>query len=173
MKKTDIADALGSVDEKYIAESAPGKNKRKTVAIKWPAVVAAMIVAAIGITALFGTNTGLLVEVNAIYRAEYPEMAKFPTLADGYEPRDDDPYGLYVGSDLYNAWEESRRAHFPYYHASDALEEFLKSTTAEFLSGAGKENVVYSPVNVYMALAVLAEITDGSSRKQILDLIGV
>ncbi|MBO4428519.1 MAG: hypothetical protein J5832_01055 [Clostridia bacterium] len=173
MKKTDIADALGSVDEKYIAESAPGKNKRKTVAIKWPAVVAAMIVAAIGITALFGTNTGLLVEVNAIYRAEYPEMAKFPTLADGYEPRDDDPYGLYVGSDLYNAWEESRRAHFPYYHASDALEEFFKSTTAEFLSGAGKENVVYSPVNVYMALAVLAEITDGSSRKQILDLIGV
>ncbi|MBO4353326.1 MAG: hypothetical protein J5860_00125, partial [Clostridia bacterium] len=151
------------------------------VAIKWSAVVAAMIVAAIGITALFGTNTGLLVEVNAMYLAEYPEMAKFPTLADDFKPvhypslPSDDP-DLPVtplATESYMAWEESRRAHFPYYHASDALEEFFKSTAAEFLSGAGKENVVYSPVNVYMALAVLAEITDGSSRKQILDLIGV
>ena len=30
---------------------------------------------------------------------------------------------------------------------------------------------MYSPVNTYMALAMLAEVTDGESRQQILDLL--
>ena len=34
-----------------------------------------------------------------------------------------------------------------------------------------EKNKVYSPLNVYMALAMLAETTDGESRQQILDLL--
>ena len=41
-----------------------------------------------------------------------------------------------------------------------------------FLGGKEGENAAYSPVNVYMALAMLAELTDGASRQQILDLLG-
>ena len=41
-----------------------------------------------------------------------------------------------------------------------------------FLSGAGEENRVYSPLNVYMALAMLAEVTGGESRAQVLNLLG-
>lgn len=36
-----------------------------------------------------------------------------------------------------------------------------------------RENIVYSPVALYMALAVLAKMTDGSSRKQLLKLLNV
>lgn len=48
----------------------------------------------------------------------------------------------------------------------------FEALTAQFLSGAGEENAVLSPVNIYMALAMLAELTDGESRDQLLSLIG-
>jgi len=44
-------------------------------------------------------------------------------------------------------------------------------TPVEFLTETGDGNVIYSPLNVYMALSLLAEVTDGESRKQILDLL--
>ena len=37
----------------------------------------------------------------------------------------------------------------------------------------GEKSGVISPVNIYMALSLLAECTDGNSRKEILDVIGV
>ena len=40
------------------------------------------------------------------------------------------------------------------------------------LADSKKENRVYSPLNVYMALGILGEITEGSTRAQILDLLG-
>lgn len=50
--------------------------------------------------------------------------------------------------------------------------DFYDITLRNFLLGAGEENRIYSPVNVYMALAMLAEISDGESRSQILALLG-
>ena len=46
---------------------------------------------------------------------------------------------------------------------------FKKSFSTPKKSG---ENKVYSPLNVYMALAMLAEVTDGECRQQILTLLG-
>ena len=40
------------------------------------------------------------------------------------------------------------------------------------LQGAGDENRVCSPLNVYMALAMLAAVTDGQTQGQILDALG-
>ena len=48
----------------------------------------------------------------------------------------------------------------------------FEALTAQFLTGAGEENAALSPVNIYMALAMLAELTDGESRGQLLELIG-
>lgn len=53
-----------------------------------------------------------------------------------------------------------------------APSECFEALTAQFLSSAGDENAVVSPVNIYMALAMLAELTDGNSRSQLLELIG-
>src|SRR5699024_5563207 len=36
----------------------------------------------------------------------------------------------------------------------------------------GEDNSVYSPLSVYMALAMLSEVTDGQTRAQILSLLG-
>ena len=42
----------------------------------------------------------------------------------------------------------------------------------QLLSNTKGENAACSPVNIYLALAMLAETTDGNSRQQILDLLG-
>lgn len=55
---------------------------------------------------------------------------------------------------------------------AEALSPFFRRSTREILSGHKGENMVYSPINLYMALAMAAEITDGDTRGQILDLLG-
>ncbi len=51
-------------------------------------------------------------------------------------------------------------------------EEFYAATISTFLGNADGQNRIYSPANVYIALAMLAEITDGESREQLLTLLG-
>ncbi|MBO6062294.1 MAG: hypothetical protein J6P98_09330, partial [Clostridia bacterium] len=53
------------------------------------------------------------------------------------------------------------------------LTDFYKRSAAEFLKTEepGK-NALYSPLNVYMALAMMAETASGSTRAQILELLG-
>ena len=58
-----------------------------------------------------------------------------------------------------------------YRTAAEKLSAFFDKLTQKLIDG--KENAVVSPVNIYMALSLLAECTDGSSRQQILDVIGV
>ena len=101
----------------------------------------------------------------------YPSMAPQPNQDDylkenGWEV--DDSY-----YEAYSAWQSDllalRRQPAGY---ADGLEGYLAGSIRQFLSGAEGENRVFSPLNLYMALAMLAEITDGSSRQQILDLLG-
>lgn len=50
------------------------------------------------------------------------------------------------------------------------LADYFSNSLRLTLSGSTNENQVYSPLNLYMALAVTAELCDGESRQQILDI---
>ena len=97
-----------------------------------------------------------------VYAAEYPEMVPYPEIEDGFK----------YDRTAYEAWEESinelRKGESTY---KDGIWDFAKESMQEFLSDAQGKNRVYSPLNVYMALAMLAEVTDGDSRAQILELL--
>lgn len=102
--------------------------------------------------------------------ANYPKMEQYPNGSDEDWLEDWDGYNA-----QYEAWWQSRRDYRDSLTApSDAtyFDDFYRLSSEEFLSGCGNENIVYSPSNVYMALAMLAEVTDGDSRQQILDLLG-
>ena len=58
-----------------------------------------------------------------------------------------------------------------YRQSAKSLSAFFDKLTKKLIDG--KSSAVVSPVNVYLALSMLAECTEGSSRRQILDLIGV
>ncbi len=117
------------------------------------------------IRAVYGMNDG-----NAVVKAVYPKVSPYPdeadyTNADG--EFDDKGY-----SKAYDAWQEDVRARRAITGYADGMDGFMTKSIRQFLSGAEKENRIYSPLNVYMALGMLAEVTDGSSRQQILDLLG-
>lgn len=96
--------------------------------------------------------------------AEYPEMAAFPR-EENY--RSEEEY-----DEAYHAWSEGQRERRALRGSADGLADFFNATAGQFLSGAEGDNVVYSPLNVYLALSMLAELTDGNTRRQILDLLG-
>lgn len=52
-------------------------------------------------------------------------------------------------------------------------DRFYINSIREFIGSTDDDNLVYSPLNVQMALSMLAEVTDGNSRQQILDALGV
>lgn len=53
---------------------------------------------------------------------------------------------------------------------TESLTEFFTSSMRQTLSQAGNENKAYSPINLYMALCLSAELTGGDA--QILELLG-
>lgn len=96
----------------------------------------------------------------ALVQAKYPKMAMRPGEND---------YG-----DAYDVWGESVQAQRDQAKGhTDGMTDYYAKTMAQFLAGEAGENRVYSPLNVYMALAMLAETAEGNSRKQVLNLLGV
>lgn len=90
----------------------------------------------------------------------YPEMASYPGQGGNYEQ-------------AYSAWKAGRQKQLDQPEGSaDALDGYLRTIIPQLFSDGQGENRVCAPVNVYMALAMLAEATDGESREQILRLLG-
>ena len=54
-----------------------------------------------------------------------------------------------------------------------ALARYTLRTARALLETEREKNAVYSPVNLYLALCMLTETTDGASRSQLLDLLGL
>ncbi len=101
-----------------------------------------------------GTTPGINPYLSLLSAPVYPEMV---------------PYS----DENWTEWRESIRNQYdqPEGYADDLNAFFLRSIP-EFLSAAEGENAICSPVNIYMALAMLAECTEGNSRQQILELLG-
>ena len=96
----------------------------------------------------------------------YPEMAPYPNEEEFVDPVtgefDDEGF-----SEVYMAWWEDQQARADV--IADSLEDYFRQSIPEFLSAEG--NGVCSPLNIYMALSMLAEITDSDSRQEILNLL--
>lgn len=152
-----IHEALNEISDKHIAEAARKKKKKSTIFLRIVAA-AAMLAVVIG-----------------LFQLPRPIMAKAVSLADDcrvserpkwndYEDRDEFKADLAAWEADRNARSESRKA------ALSGLQGFFTEANAKFLSGSG--NTVWSPTNAYIGLAMVAELTEGNSRQQILELLG-
>lgn len=101
---------------------------------------------------------------HAISEAIYPVMKK--NIESIVEPTDDDWAQM-------DKWYDEGRDQM---HSLDGynhpLDTFISKSISTFLENSDGDNKVISPLNIYVALSVLAEATDGESRSQILDLLG-
>ena len=113
----------------------------------------------------------------ALSLADEPGMAPYPKDEDFFADVGDGEDAWQKANDAYSAayeaWWESRKALRSGTDYTGLLDGFISASSAQFLAGAGAENRVYSPINVYMALSMLAETTGGDSRAQILELLQV
>ena len=154
--------ALGEIDRQRVDEAVPvgekTARKKQRGKRRWLGAVAAVLAVAILGSVLLRPSGGLT--AYAIAQAEYPKMARYPS-------------GLAQFSDAAReAWMEDMKAQKRDLGDTSALEAFFTRSAQTFLTQEPGENRVYSPLNVYMALSMLAQLTDGDSRGQILALLG-
>ncbi len=186
MKKEKLQDAIGLIGDDLVEEAskepaAPSKSS----SIKWIAVIAAMLsfVIVLGVvmrpnkpetigddkennlelsenvSQSFNTDLGKFVFAKAQYPERYQNIA---ILGDNVD----------IDIDAYDRWFEERNEYRRAYNErTPELESFIKNSIPAFLSNT-QGNAIYSPVNVYMALTLLGEVTDNQSRTQILDALG-
>lgn len=103
--------------------------------------------------------------------AQYPQMAQYPDESKFIKLDGDfDSEGF---SEVFDAWQTDRRKQLDQSEGyTDALDSYLRAVIPQLLTDGTGENKACSPINIYMALAMLAEITDGESRAQLLALLG-
>lgn len=102
---------------------------------------------------------------------DYPEMAPYPDEMSFVNEKtgefDDEGFDA-----VYTAWREDRKNQYDQPEGyAEGLAAFFQTSMPKFLAGQPGENGVCSPLNLYMALALLAEVTGGETRKQVLDLL--
>lgn len=176
MKNRDVLlYAIGDVDEKLIPEI-PTK-KKKSVIIKWAAVASVSVAAIVLVCAMIlrpndkiktsgtdssgltpsATDTDYKDSYMLLASPVYPQLPSYPS-EDGYEE--------------YKQWSDAvHELHDQPDGYRDGFDDFFLNSSKVFLTGAENENVIYSPLSLYMALAMSAEITGGNSQSQILDVL--
>ena len=162
MKRKHVLEVLDKIDDRHIkeAEKAPKKMKKRPY---WIGAVAAVLVAVICIGSFFGS---VPVTANAVALPGDARIMEHPDL-DDYEDRESYMAEVEIWSLELNNRRTIRET------AAISLSPFFTEASAEFLSSQNNENALWSPINAYIGLAMLTEITDGDSRKEILDLFGV
>ena len=170
MRGDELLEKMEHVDEKLVEKA--GKPPRRRRSPWWAAAAAVLVVVAIGAGILLRPGeTALVMEAHAITLAQYPEMAQYPSERDFLSADgnfDDEGF-----IEAYDAWWEDRRARQEQPEGYDqGYGDFCAASLETFLGGGDGENRVYSPLSVYLALGMLAELTDGESRQQVLDLLG-
>lgn len=189
MKPEDIIDAMNSIDDNAVFEAQEMRKQKKKGKswIKWVAVAACFCLVIGAVLGHFHfkpsnvtdptTQPSTLIQnippvknPFAISNAVYPDMLKIPSEADFTDENGNVDWVAY--SDAFSIWSKECNARKNNSVSAANYSNFFNTTTKKFFADTKGENLVYSPVNVYLALCMLAESTGGQSRQQILDLLG-
>lgn len=170
MNHDQIHEALNEISDDKLAQAATARSHRRWRRVG--AIAAVLVVAILATILLPGTSSPkksnpIVLTANALAAPVYPQMAAYPDESKYYESNDWDAFSL-----EYDAWwsDVCTQRNQPKGYAS-SLETHFSAAIPAYLSDSNGENAVCSPLNVYMALAMLAEVTNGTARQQILDAL--
>ena len=154
-----VAKALSYVDEKYVSAAAKKKKKK---AKYWISAIAAVL----ALVLLFNMpSIPLAITAKAVSIASDSRQTQRPDL-DDYTDRNEWRAELDKWQAAQTLQQETAK------NALIDLAPFFTAGSAQFLSTQGSENMLWSPINAYIGLAMVTELTTGESRQQILDLFG-
>lgn len=104
--------------------------------------------------------------------AVYPEMVPCPQPSDYIKPsgyHDDDAYHK-----VHDPWLADRKQQREQPEGyTEVPKDYLTEEIATFFTNVDTENPILSPINTYIALAMLAEVTDSETREEILSAVHI
>ena len=201
MNEKDLLESISEIDEELLERSEKNKqaagavqehDKKAGIVSFWrrrgfiaASVVLVLCLAGLIVYISLGSGKGSsgvskLLKPYVVSAAEYPELMKQPNFLD-YDVGND---GIFGPEDI----AEYDEAESEYIRQRTALinvdgynpslgkrvaQSFNTKAMKQFLSEKDHENRVYSPINICIALGMLAEITDKETRQQILDVLGI
>lgn len=183
MNKDELYELLGDIDENAVKEAEKPISRKGKLPMKI-ITAAACLLLAMGIGTRFlplpdtdvdteqsetteeNDSSGASTNVNKLLAAaHYPECPTYPEEPDEYT----DEYER-----KYEEWSDAMGERRKSITKEDAegFNSFFSKTSKVFLSDSKSENCIYSPLSLYMALGMSAEISGGNTRQQILDVMG-
>ncbi|MBR5248449.1 MAG: hypothetical protein IKV27_05860, partial [Lachnospiraceae bacterium] len=161
MKRDEILTALDEISNKHIKEAEKPPKKKKRTFLKM--AVAAALIIAIGTNMM---NAPMRITAHAVAVASESRIMERPD-SDDYKDREE-------WKADYEVWDTGRTLRSETAaQAKLGLGSFFAEGNSQFLMTEKNENKLWSPVNAYIGLAMTAELTEGETRKQILDLFAV
>ena len=165
MKKEDLFEALGDIDEKEVKDAGEYRVRKKPAWIRYavPALCMALLLGIILRLPFPGSSpAGQESKDIVTVRAEYPSAAAESMDAEAF-----------IFSEEHKNW---RQEYLEKVSASEGLKDEMRGYYASLMEkilARGDENTVCSPLNTYIAFSMLAEVTAGNTQRQILDVLGV
>ena len=160
MKTEKLMEAMNEISDRHIDEAAKAKKKRKS--LRQLGLIAAILA-----VVLFAKNVEipLLVTAKAVSQSPGARTPQRPNRLT--EMVNEEAY-----DEAWDAWLSSNKALNAAMETTvPQLKSFMTESCLAFLSGS-EENLLYSPINAYIGLAMTAELATGNSRQQLLDALG-
>lgn len=167
MKKEELFEVLGNMDPGMVEKARSYRHPQRAVWKKWTAAAACAVIiggAVLGVTIWRNGQ-----ESSAV---RYPSgvttvMAAYPaSVAQTMDAQE------FIESDAYwDWWNSYRELTTKSAELQSGMDAYYQKLMEQMLFSKD-ENTVYSPINLYIAFAMLAETSDGNTRQQILDMLG-
>ncbi len=157
MKKEQIVDMIGEAPDEYVRDAKEYKKKRRIPRwSKWMGGIAAVMAIVILVNNM--PEIPLVVSAKAVSVASEPRIMSRP--------------GRESAAGEYDAWRAEQDTREVLVEAVQTpIAEFAGLVSGEVLSGVDGTNRVWSPINAYIALAMTAELAEGETQTELLDVL--
>ena len=168
-KATEQIHAPEALKQRTLAASQSIPVQRPALKAACAALLAAAVLA---VVLLWPQGSPSPLTAFALAQPIYPQMAPYPD----EEAYIDQETGEYLAGyeEVCDAWwRDVQHQRSQSQGHTQGMADFFSATARQFLAKSETENLAYSPLNLYIALGMLAELTGGESRQQVLSLLGV
>ena len=179
MNNKEFLDSVGDIDPDIVLESRPKNRRRLYLRVASAAAALLLVVGVLIALPRSGMNNDITAEAPSTERpagANAGAATESPVYSGGQPLGNEAPTsGETAGYVLARPTKRTARSLTERYSAAAAegdISEFTSKLTYELLREKSGENIAFSPVNLYMALAMLAETTAGETRSEILSVLG-
>ena len=167
MKKEELFETMGNLDPGMVEKAGKYQRSRRAAWKKWTATAACAVIiggAVLGVTTWRNGREGSAVR--------YPSgvttvLAAYPASVE----RTMDAQKFMESDAHWDWWDSYRELTAKSAELQSGMDAYYQNLMKQMLVSED-ENTVCSPINLYIAFAMLAETSDGNTRQQILDMLG-